>query len=481
MAMCVIQKQVVDMLYPIVLSGGVGARLWPLSRSTHPKPFIRLEDGKSLLQHAFLRAARLPDVNAVMTVTNRVLLLKTQHHYRQLAAEYADQLSAIASHFILEPFARNTAPAIALASLCNAEAHGEDAVLLILAADHLIANQAAFTEAVGTACELARDGKIVTFGVQPQAPESAYGYIEYDGNQVVRFIEKPSQEMAREYLASGTFLWNAGMFCCSAGVMLAEMEKHCPDILNSARHCLQQAQKSESEDNIQIKIDRHSFADMRPQSIDYALLEHTDKAAVVACDIGWSDIGSWAALGEQIPADRDGNRIDGDVVVHDSKNCTIKSKNRVVGVVGLENMLIVDSEDALLVADKDKHQQVKQIYDTLKQQHHEAHEYHQTVERQWGTYTVLDAGVGYKVKRIEVFPGRRLSLQSHQHRSEHWTIIEGVAEITNGDEQFTLHPNQSTYIECRHKHRLGNPGELPLIIIEVQVGSYLGEDDIVRY
>jgi mannose-1-phosphate guanylyltransferase / mannose-6-phosphate isomerase len=465
-------------LIPTIICGGSGSRLWPVSREQLPKPFIRLDDGESLLQKAFLRGISLPNVSDVMTVTNRELFFKIEDEYREV-----DHLtnSPIGTSFILEPFGRNTAPAVAAASLQAAESHGEDAILLVLAADHLIADQQSFADAVAKACELAVKGRIVTFGIQPTAPETGYGYIESNGHDVIRFVEKPTLDKAQDYLASGDFLWNSGMFCFSAGTMLKEMALHCPEILETTKNCLQQARKASGKEFVQIEINPEHFKDVPDDSIDYAVMEKTRNVAVVACDIGWSDIGCWRALGDLTAPDSDNNRIQGDVIAQDTRNCTIKSEGRMVGAVGVENLIIIDTHDALLVADKSRAQDVKKIYAQLKEQGHETHKLHRTAHRPWGTYTVLEEGPHFKIKRIEVKPGASLSLQMHHHRSEHWIVVSGTAKVLNDEQELTLKVNESTFIPAEHKHRLENISSELLIMIEVQTGNYLGEDDIVRF
>lgn len=462
-------------LIPTILCGGAGSRLWPVSRERHPKPFIRLADGQSLLQKAFLRGAALVDVQEVLTVTNRELYFKTEDEFREVNEK------KLATSFILEPFGRNTAAAIAAAALHVAATHGEDALMLVLAADHLIVDQQAFAAAVDAACALARKGKLVTFGIRPDAPETGYGYIEADGNKVLRFIEKPSLDKAREYLESGRFLWNSGMFCFSAAAMLRAMEAHCPDILTATKACLQQSRVAEGKRFTQLELQADSFADVREESIDYAVMEKSSDVAVVPCDIGWSDIGSWTAIGNLTEADAEGNRIEGEVLLHDVSNCYIQSRDRLVGAVGVDNLVIIDTPDALLVADRSRAQDVKHIYAKLKASGHEAHQLHRTVHRPWGTYTVLEDGPRFKIKRIEVKPGASLSLQMHHHRSEHWIVVSGMAKVVNGDKELFVNTNESTFIPAAHKHRLENPGVLDLVMIEVQSGEYLGEDDIVRF
>ena len=466
-------------LIPTILCGGAGSRLWPVSREQHPKPFIRLADGQSLLQKAFLRGAQLPGVVEVLTVTNRELFFKTEDEFREVNA------GGVATSFILEPFGRNTAPAIVAAALQVAKTHGDDAIMLILAADHLIADQSAFEQAVLKATELAALGKLVTFGIQPEAPETGYGYIEADGNTVLRFVEKPSLEKAQEYLASGCFLWNSGMFCFSAGSLLREMEKYHPQIVADMRVCLAQSRASEGKGFVQVKLDPETFASVPEDSIDYAVMEKSDQVAVVPCNIGWSDIGSWSALGDLDLADANGNRVQGEAMLHATHNCTIQnsdqSNGRLIATVGVKNLIIIDTPDAVLIADKSCAQDVKHIYAQLKLNGHEAHKLHRTVHRPWGAYTVLEEGIGFKIKRIEVNPGAKISLQMHHHRSEHWVVVSGIAKVINGESELIVNTNESTYIPAGNRHRLENPGPLTLVMIEVQSGAYVGEDDIERF
>lgn len=464
-------------LIPTVLCGGAGSRLWPVSRELHPKPFIRLADGQSLLQKAWLRGAVLDGVAETLTVTNRELFFKTEDEYREVASIPGECFN----RFILEPFGRNTAPAIAAATLQVAAVHGDDACLLVLAADHLISDQAAFSLAVAQAMQLAAQGKLVTFGIKPDAPETGYGYIEVDGNSVERFVEKPNLEKAREYVESGRYLWNSGMFCFLAGSMLREMQLHCPDILDATRACIEKSRFSEGKKFSQIVLDAAAFRSVPDDSIDYAVMEKSSNVAVVPCDIGWSDIGSWVALGDLTAADEQGNRIEGEVVLHDVSNCYIQSRQRIVGAAGIKNLLIIDTPDALLIADRNCAQDVKHLYASLKAEGHEAHRLHNIVHRPWGTYTVLENGLHFKIKRIEVKPGASLSLQMHHHRSEHWIVVSGMARVVNGLQELFVKTNESTYIPAGHKHRLENPGLLTLVMIEVQSGEYLGEDDIVRF
>jgi mannose-1-phosphate guanylyltransferase / mannose-6-phosphate isomerase len=462
-------------LIPTILCGGAGSRLWPVSRELHPKPFIRLTDGQSLLQKAFLRGLAAPNVAEILTVTNRELSFKTQDEYRDV------NRAGVATSFVLEPFGRNTAPAIAAAALDAEQRHGSDAVMLVLAADHLISKQDDFVEAVKKAAALAQSGKLVTFGIRPEAPETGYGYIEANGDRVLRFVEKPNLEKAKSYLAAGNFFWNSGMFCFTVESIIREMQKHCPAVLNATRACVERSRISTGKGFTLLDLNVELFEETPDVSIDYAVMEKSDQVAVVPCDIGWSDIGSWGAIGDLSEADDNGNRIDGRALMHNSTNCFVKSDGRMVGVVGLQNIIVIDTPDAMLVADRDSAQDVKHIYAALREEGHETYKLHRTVHRPWGTFTVLEEDSGYKIKRIEVKPGASLSLQMHHHRSEHWIVVSGMAKVVNGDAELLLNTNESTYIPAGHKHRLENPGVLDLVMIEVQSGAYLGEDDIVRF
>ncbi|MDR2451613.1 MAG: mannose-1-phosphate guanylyltransferase/mannose-6-phosphate isomerase [Candidatus Accumulibacter sp.] len=479
-------------LIPTILCGGAGSRLWPLSREIYPKPFIRLADWQSLLQKAWLRGAALPGVVEMMTVTNRELFFKTQDDYAEIAVRGREAM--LPNGFLLEPLGRNTAPAIAAAALAIAGTRGRDALLLVLAADHLISDREAFAQAVASAVAIAGQGFLATFGIEPEGPETGYGYIEADrgapivadgktlGYRVRRFVEKPDLEKAREYVASGNYQWNSGMFCFSAGVLLDEMERHCPAILSATRACVERSKRVAGRGVWQIQLDADRFSAVPDDSIDFALMEKSSRGAVVPCRIGWSDIGSWDALGDLAAPDESGNRIEGgEVVLHGVSNCYIRGSDRLIGAVGIEDIIVVDTPDALLVAERERAQDVKHLYARLKAQGHEAHRLHRTVNRPWGTYTVLETGDGFKIKRIEVKPGASLSLQMHYHRSEHWIVVRGMARVVNGEREMLVNTNESTYIPAGHRHRLENPGLLPLVMIEVQSGAYLGEDDIVRF
>ncbi len=473
-------------LVPVIISGGAGSRLWPLSREAHPKPFIKLADGQSLLQKTFLRAAAAPHIKEILTVTNREVFFHTQDEYRALNSD-------IKTSYILEPSGRNTAPAIAAAALHLADLYDENTILLILPADHLIQNQHSFIEAINHAVQLATENYLVTFGIKPNTAETGYGYLEIDAqheffhekkhhdistHRVLRFVEKPNTETAQTYLTSGKHFWNSGMFCFSIGSLLNEMNNHAPDVLNVVKESLINTPKTTSH---YIELDGESFARAPNISIDYSLMEKSNRVAVVTCDLGWSDIGSWTALSELVEPDHFGNRVIGENVLHDTQNCYIHGSDRIIGTVGIENLVIVDMPDALLVANRNRAQDVKHIVQHLKKSDHEVVKLHREVHRPWGSYTVLDEGENFKIKRIKVKPGASLSLQMHYHRSEHWIVVSGTAKVVNGERQFLVNANESTFIPAGHQHRLENPGKLDLVIVEVQSGDYLGEDDIVRF
>nr|WP_314583810.1 mannose-1-phosphate guanylyltransferase/mannose-6-phosphate isomerase [uncultured Pseudomonas sp.] len=468
-------------LIPCIIAGGAGTRLWPVSREAMPKPFMRLPDGESLLQKTFNRASSLEGVESLLTVTNREVYFRTVDDYRLL------NKNKIHLDFLLEPFGRNTAPAIAAAALHVQALHGDDAQLLILPADQLINDAQAFVSAVNDARKLADEGWLVTFGLIPTRAETGFGYIEKGqaltdkAYQIARFVEKPDAATANEYLKGGLHLWNAGMFCMRADVVLRELETHAPEVLAAVRHCLSQCNSKQGKNELQMELDASTFALAPDISIDYALMERSQKVAVVPCELGWSDIGSWSAIRELAPADEHGNQFNGQVVLHDVTNCYIDSKKRLVGAVGLDNLIIIDTPDALLIADAERTQEVKLIAQELKRQGHPAYLLHNTVTRPWGTYTVLEEGKRFKIKRIVVKPRGSLSLQMHHHRSEHWIVVSGMAQVTNGEREFMLDTNESTFIKPGHTHRLINPGVIDLVMIEVQSGEYLGEDDIVRF
>ena len=384
---------------------------------------------------------------------------------------------------MLETVGRNTAPAVALAAMELGQRYGQDTVMLVLAADHLIGKPDAFAQAVAQAEQLALEGKLVTFGIQPTSPETGYGYIDADGNTVRKFVEKPDLATAQRYLTAGNYLWNSGIFCFTVGTVLAELAKHASEILEPVQIAFDQAARKQGEQGTELEISLEHAQAIPDISVDYALMERSDQVAVVPCEIGWSDVGSWNSIGELTPTDDQGNRIEGQGqnLLHDTRNCYIKNDSgRIVATVGLDNLTIIDTPDAVLIADSAKTQDVKAIVTRLKSSNHDAYKIHRTAHRPWGTYTVLEEGDGFKMKRIEVKPGCSLSLQLHHHRSEHWIVVSGMAEVVNGDNTILVRPNESTYIPAGQQHRLINPGKTTCVLIEVQVGSYLEEDDIVR-
>ncbi|MBE0623817.1 MAG: mannose-1-phosphate guanylyltransferase/mannose-6-phosphate isomerase [Burkholderiales bacterium] len=466
------------MLIPVILSGGAGTRLWPVSRVAHPKPFIVLPDGQSLMQKTLLRAAALkPD--AILTITNRDYFFITRDAYAEVALA-----PGIALDYLLEPAGRNTAPAIAAGAWRLREQHGDAATMLVLPSDHLISDVAAFAAAVQAAAELAQQGYLVTFGIAPTGPETGFGYIEADqgrklggaGMAVRRFVEKPSRETAEEYLASGRYYWNSGMFCFRVGDFLGELARCAPEVSEAVAAAWQATKRGETP----VTIDAESFARIADISVDYAVMEKAARVAVVPGRFDWSDIGSWQALGDLVPADASGNRVQGEAVLVDSKDCFVRSEDRLVAALGVENLLVVDTPDALLVADRSRAQDVRSIVQRLDAQGHESARLHRTVHRPWGTYTVLEEGPRFKIKRIVVKPGASLSLQYHHRRSEHWVVVSGRARIVNGEREIILAADQSSYIPAGTAHRLANPGDIDCVMIEVQSGDYLGEDDIVR-
>ncbi len=467
------------MLTPVILSGGAGTRLWPLSRELYPKQLLALTGERTMLQQTALRLAGLATV-APIVVCNEA--------HRFLVAEQLRQLSIEPRAMVLEPFGRNTAPAIALAALAalkvSASDPGEDPALLVLPADHVIRNVPAFQEAVRVALAAAEQGQLVTFGIVPSAPETGYGYIQRgpaSGNagahRIARFVEKPKLERAQEFLKAGDHYWNSGMFMFRASLYLRELERFAPQIAKVCRSAFQGARS----DLDFIRIDAQVFEQCPSDSIDYAVMEKTSDAVVVPLDAGWSDVGSWSALHAASDADSHGNVSHGDVISEDTQGCYLYSESRLVAAVGLDEHVVVETKDAVLVAPKNRVQDVKKLVARLKEAGRYEHSLHREVFRPWGSYDSIENGERFQVKRLKVKPGATLSLQMHHHRAEHWIVVSGTARVTRGDEVFLLEENQSTYIPIGVKHRIENPGMIPLHIIEVQSGSYLGEDDIVRF
>jgi len=457
-------------LVPVILAGGTGSRLWPLSRELFPKQFHAIFGNHSLLQNTLLRAR---------AVSEEPPIIVCNEEHRFLVAEQCRALGLSWAKIVLEPEGRNTAPAIALAALAAAA----DAQLLVMPSDHLIADEAAFAQAVTLAATAAADGALVTFGVIPTSPETGYGYIaapaaETGGGAVpVRsFVEKPDTATAEQYLAAGDYYWNSGMFVLGAADYLAELDSLSPAMAA-------QVSRAHAEGSVDLDFFRPgpSFLDCPADSIDYAVMEKTERAMVVPVEFGWSDIGSWSAIWDASSRDEQGNHLEGDVVAVDTTDSYVLAQERLVGTIGLRNLVIVETADAILIADKDKVQDVRSLVARLKNGEREEYICHREVFRPWGSYESMQHGDRYQVKRIKVKPGERLSLQKHHHRAEHWIVVHGTAEVTRGDDTFTLAENESTYIPLGTRHRLTNPGKLPLELIEVQVGSYLGEDDIVRF
>lgn len=463
------------MLHPIILSGGSGSRLWPLSRQNQPKQFLALLGDHSLYQETVLRAGRLPGAQPPITVCSE--------DHRFMVGEQLQAIGQASGGILLEPMARNTAPAIALAAL-HVLSSDPDGIMLVMPADHLIQDEASFRSAVDAAQPLAGEGWLVTFGIKPDAPETGYGYIKAghalgaDAFAVHSFVEKPSLEVAEQYLQSGDYAWNSGMFAFRADRYLEELKRLQPEMEQAVR----KAYADSRNDLDFIRVGADAFAKAPDDSIDYAVMEKTEHAAVVPVSCGWSDIGSWSSLWAVAERDGDGNYHEGDVVTVDTRDCLVRaSDRRMIATIGVENLVIVDTADATLVARKDRVQDVKKIVDQLKAAGRQEHLFHRKVYRPWGNYDSIDMGERFQVKRIEVKPGAALSLQKHHKRAEHWIVVKGVAEVTCDDKVFELRENESTYLPIGSVHRLRNLGTEPVQLIEVQSGSYLGEDDIVRF
>ncbi len=464
-------------LIPIILGGGSGTRLWPLSRSSFPKQYLALNGDESLLQQTVRRAAALAGSSAPILITS--------HEQRFLAAEQLRAIGQSPSAIVLEPCARNTAPAVAVGALLACRIDPE-ARILVLASDHVILHQEAFAATVDDAMTLAAQDYLVTFGITASTPETGYGYIRRgpriegsaNGYTVARFVEKPDRATAERFLADGQYDWNSGMFLFRAASYLAELERFEPEMLAAARLAVDNGK----EDLDFLRLDADAFAASPANSIDYAVMERTERAAVVAAaGLGWSDIGSWSSLADISSTDENANSLHGDVIAHASRNSYIRAGHRLVATLGVEDLVIVETADAVLVANKSAVQDVKKIVEELNARGRSEAILHRRVYRPWGSYEGLDHGDRFQVKRIVVNPGASLSLQMHYHRAEHWIVVHGTARITNGDSELLLTENQSTYIPLGTTHRLENPGKMPLELIEVQSGSYLGEDDIVRF
>jgi mannose-1-phosphate guanylyltransferase/mannose-6-phosphate isomerase len=462
-----------SVVIPVILSGGAGTRLWPLSREMYPKQLLALTGTHSMLQETALRLAPIAGARAPIVVCNEA--------HRFTVAEQLRALSIEPSAILLEPAGRNTAPAVALAAL-KAREIDADAIIVVAPADHVIRDARKFQQAAGIAAQLAQAGKLVTFGIVAHAPETGYGYIRRGEGAgpsypVAQFIEKPRLEVAEKFVESGDYYWNSGMFVFKASRYLSELAAFAPDIL-AASTAAYGAAKADLDF---VRIDKAAFDACRSESIDYAVMEKTKDAVVLPLDAGWSDVGSWSSLFDALPSDEDGNVLQGDVLVYDTHECYVHSTSRLVAAVGMDNHIIVETKDAVLVAPKDRVQDVKELVSALKKAKRSESAWHREVYRPWGTYDSVDDGDRFQVKRLSVKPGGMLALQMHHHRAEHWIVVQGTARVTCGDKTFLLSENESTYVPIGALHRIENPGKVPLHIIEVRSGSYLGEDDVVRF
>ena len=463
-------------IIPVILSGGSGTRLWPLSRKMYPKQFIPLRQQRSLFQDTIKRVMALADgIQAPIVVCNE--------EHRFMAAEQLRLEAVLDAEIILEPAGRNTAPAIALAAYC-AQQRDPQAIMLVLPADHVMHDQAAFAQAIATAMRCAEQDFMVTFGVTPTRPETGYGYIQAgaamfqeQAYRVAKFVEKPALEVAQEYLESGLYAWNSGMFMFKAASYIEQLQQHQPDI---AQFTLA-AYQAQHRDLDFIRIDPHPFKQCQSESIDYAVMEKTSQAMLVPLNCHWSDVGSWHALWESLELDDNNNASSGDVILQDCEGCMVHSSHRLVTAIGLRDIVIAETSDALLITPRSEAQKVKSLTQTLQATQRKEANTHLKVYRPWGEYESVDHAERFQVKRITVKPGERLSLQKHHHRAEHWIVVNGTARVTCGDKEFLLAENESTYIPIGEVHRLENPGKIPLELIEVQSGSYLGEDDIERF
>jgi len=451
----------------VILCGGNGSRLWPISRTLMPKQFVKLFDNKSLFQLTIQRNFDFFDEYIFISNVEQYFLALDQ------LEELNNKKLNNKSKFILEPIARNTAPAIALASFSV----DEDDILLVSPSDHLIKNISAYKQVLQKAKELAQRDSLVTFGIKPNLAETGFGYIEAEGEDVKAFHEKPDRETAQKYLDAGNYYWNSGIFCFKAGVFLEELKKYAPKIYESSKRAYQNMQV----DSNLLRIKHEYMANIPEDSIDYAIMEKSKKVKVVVADnIGWSDLGSFDALSEEFVKDENGNNENESLIAIDSKNNFVYGNERLVALADIDDLIVVDTPDALLITKKGNSQKIKTIVKELKRRDSQLHHIHLTAHRPWGTYTVLEDTPGYKIKRIVVKPGKRLSLQKHFHRSEHWIVVSGTAKVVVGDKEFLVRPNESTYIKIGEVHRLENPGKIPVVLIEAQVGEYTGEDDIVR-
>ncbi|EPQ0644508.1 mannose-1-phosphate guanylyltransferase/mannose-6-phosphate isomerase [Klebsiella aerogenes] len=464
------------MILPVIMAGGSGSRLWPMSRELYPKQFLRLSGSQSMLQETITRLEGL-------AIQSPLIICNEQHRF--LAAEQLRQIQKLSNNILLEPVGRNTAPAIALAAL-SAINDGSDPLLLVLAADHVIDDVDAFHEAIKNAIPHAENGKLVTFGIVPTGIETGYGYIQRgdqsDGQrayQVLRFVEKPNFETAKDYIATGEYYWNSGMFLFKAKRYLDELSKFRPDILDICRDAIGEQKKDVTQDFI--RIEKETFSLCADESIDYAVMEKTDDAVVIPLDAGWNDVGSWSALWEVHDKDDNNNVLSGDIFSYNSSNCYINTEETFVAAIGVENLVIINTKDAVLVINKSEVQDVKKVVEYLKSNKRREYRVHRESYKPWGRHDKIVESERYHVNRVTVKPGGMFSLQRHLHRAEHWIVLSGTAEVTLEDKRFLLTENQSTFIPAGKIHMLENPGKIPLELLEIESGSYLGEDDILRF
>lgn len=459
-------------LVPVILCGGSGSRLWPLSRSSYPKQFLRLTGTDSLLQQTIKRCAAL-DATAPLLISDVTT--------RFIIAEQLLEIGIDNASILLEPVRRNTGPAIVSAALFLCQQH-EDACMLILPSDHVIENEEVFAEAVAMAYEAAQSGYLMTFGIKPDRPETGYGYLRADSSEygsvlpLAAFVEKPDLNTAKRYVESGKYFWNSGMFLFRATQLIDEIKKYAPNMLESCQRALSAA----SSDADFVRLEENSYAENPAIAIDYALMEQTKHAAMVALDAGWSDIGSWQSVWQVAQKNEDGNTMQGDVLLQDCKDCLIQADGRLIAGVGLENLAVIDTPDALLILNRKNSQDARKLVQSLLKESRREVDHHRQVSRPWGSFDSIGRGGRFQVKRLTVKPGAKLSLQMHHHRAEHWIVVSGTARVTHGGEDYLLTENQAAYIGVGIVHALENPGKIPLELIEVQSGSYLGEDDIVR-